>query len=74
MSTDAVARRLTQHVTAASASCPTLAVKNVTPHTLRHTFAMRLQMSGIASDASFDGLRGWRVSRTFGFGLGVLAA
>jgi len=31
-------------------------------------------MSGIASDASFDGLRGWRVSRTFGFGLGVLAA
>ncbi len=41
---------------------------------LRNTDTMVFKMSGIASDASFDGLRGWRVSRTFGFGLGVLAA
>lgn len=49
MSTDAVARRLAQHVTAASASasCPTLGAKNVTPHTLRHTAAMRLLHAGI---------------------------
>lgn len=47
MSTDAVARRLTQHVTAATTCCPTLAAKNVTPHTLRHTAAMRLLHAGI---------------------------
>ncbi|MBC7632677.1 MAG: tyrosine-type recombinase/integrase [Flavobacterium sp.] len=47
MSTDAVARRLTQHVTAAATSCPTLATKNVTPHALRHTAAMRLLQAGI---------------------------
>jgi integrase/recombinase XerD len=47
MSTDAVAQRLTQHVTAAAASCPTLGAKNVTPHTLRHTAAMRLLHAGI---------------------------
>jgi len=47
MSTDAVAHRLTQHVTAAAASCPSLGTKNVTPHTLRHTAAMRLLHAGI---------------------------
>ena len=47
MSTDAVARRLAQHVTAAATSCPTLGAKNVTPHTLRHTAAMRLLHAGI---------------------------
>lgn len=47
MSTDAVARRLDQHVTTAAASCPTLGAKNVTPHTLRHTAAMRLLHAGI---------------------------
>jgi len=47
MSTDAVAHRLAQHVTAAAASCPTLGAKNVTPHTLRHTAAMRLLNAGI---------------------------
>lgn len=40
MSTDAVARRLELHVTAAAASCPTLSAKNVTPHTLRHSFVI----------------------------------
>ena len=47
MSTDAVARRLSQHASAAARSCPTLAGKNVTPHTLRHTAAMRLLHAGI---------------------------
>lgn len=47
MSTDAVARRLTQHVLAAARSCPSLGAKNVTPHTLRHTAAMRLLHAGI---------------------------
>ena len=47
MSTDAVAHRLTQHATAAATSCPTLSAKNITPHTLRHTAAMRLLHAGI---------------------------
>lgn len=47
MSTDAVARRLTQHVRAAATSCPSLDAKNVSPHTLRHTAAMRLLHAGI---------------------------
>ena len=47
MSTDAVARRLTHHVAAAARSAPTLGAKNVTPHTLRHTAAMRLLHAGI---------------------------
>jgi len=47
MSTDAVAKRLDLHVTAAAVSCPTLGVKTVTPHTLRHTAAMRLLHAGV---------------------------
>lgn len=47
MSTDAVVRRLALHVTAAAVTCPTLATKNVTPHTLRHTAAMRLLHAGV---------------------------
>lgn len=47
MSTDALAARLTLHTTTASTNCPTLASKNVTPHVLRHTTAMRLLNAGI---------------------------
>jgi site-specific recombinase XerD len=47
MSRDAVAVRLTQHAQTASASCPTLANKRITPHVLRHTAAMRLLAAGI---------------------------
>jgi len=36
-----------KHVTAAAASCPTLATKRVTPHVLRHTAAMRLLHAGV---------------------------
>jgi site-specific recombinase XerD len=47
MSTDALAARLALHATTAAANCPTLAGKNVTPHVLRHTAAMRLLLAGI---------------------------
>lgn len=46
MSTDAVAERIKIHAAAAAAACPGIAAKNVTPHVLRHTFAMRLQIAG----------------------------
>lgn len=42
MSTDAVERLLTKHVAAATSGCPSLKIKNVTTHTLRHTCAMNL--------------------------------
>lgn len=39
---DAVARRLTKHAMQAAQTCPSLRSKTVTPHSLRHTAAMRL--------------------------------
>lgn len=39
MSRDAVAARLSQHTATASAACPTLASKRITPHVHRHTAA-----------------------------------
>jgi integrase/recombinase XerD len=44
---DAVARRLTKHTITATRSCPSLSGKNITPHVLRHTAAMRLLHAGI---------------------------
>ena len=41
MSTDAVAERIKIHAATAAAACPGIAAKNVAPHVLRHTFAMR---------------------------------
>jgi site-specific recombinase XerD len=49
MSADAVAERIRVHATAASDACPSIGAKNVTPHVLRHTFAMRLQAAGVGS-------------------------
>jgi site-specific recombinase XerD len=49
MSTDAVADRLKTHARTAATACPGLGTKNVTPHVLRHTFAMRLQIGGVGS-------------------------
>jgi site-specific recombinase XerD len=43
---DAVASRLTKHVTAAAGACPSLARKRVTPHVLRHSNAMLLRAKG----------------------------
>jgi len=46
LSRDAVEHRLAVYVTKASAICPSLHKKHVTAHTLRHTAAMRLLLSG----------------------------
>jgi integrase/recombinase XerD len=47
MSSDALQQRLARHVTAAEQNCPSLATKNVSPHVLRHTAAMRLLQAGV---------------------------
>ena len=47
MTTDAVAQRLHVHASVATATCPTLASKKITPHVLRHTTAMRMLAAGI---------------------------
>jgi integrase len=47
LSRDAVERRITLHATRATERCPTLAAKHPTAHTLRHTAAMRLLLSGV---------------------------
>lgn len=46
LSRDAVERRVAHYVAKASISCPSLASKHVTAHTLRHTAAMRLLEAG----------------------------
>lgn len=47
LSPDAIADLLDKHVAVATRRCPSLADKNVTPHTLRHTCAMNLLHAGI---------------------------
>ncbi|WP_373877577.1 tyrosine-type recombinase/integrase, partial [Mycobacterium kiyosense] len=47
MSADAVQRLVTKHAAAAAHTCPSIAAKRVTPHTLRHTAAMALLHAGI---------------------------
>src|SRR5699024_1591456 len=47
MSADAVQRLVAKHATTAARSCPAIAAKNVTPHTLRHTAAMALITAGV---------------------------
>jgi integrase/recombinase XerD len=47
MSRDALAHRLTRHTVTATPTCPSLAGKNITPHVLRHTAAMRLLHAGV---------------------------
>jgi site-specific recombinase XerD len=44
---DALEHRLAKLATTAAASCPSLAVKTITPHVLRHTAAMRLLHAGV---------------------------
>lgn len=51
LSADAVAQRIRLHASAAAATCPSLAAKNVTPHVLRHTCAMRLLAAGVGTAA-----------------------
>ena len=47
MSGDAVAQRLAVHSASASVKAATLKTKTVTPHSLRHTCAMRMLASGL---------------------------
>jgi len=47
LSRDAIERRLDQHATTATAACPSLTAKKITPHVLRHTAAMRLLHAGV---------------------------
>ena len=47
MSRDAIERRISHHIRAAAQPCPSLRTKKVSAHTLRHTAAMRLLLSGV---------------------------
>jgi integrase/recombinase XerD len=47
MSPDAVSRLLAKYVHLASASCPSLKDKTISPHTLRHSAAMALVHAGV---------------------------
>ncbi len=47
LSGDAVERLVAKHTAVAQKRCPSLAAKRITPHTLRHTAAMRLLQRGV---------------------------
>ena len=47
LSRDALEHRLAKHLTTAAITCPALAAKHVTMHTLRHTAAMNLLNAGV---------------------------
>jgi site-specific recombinase XerD len=47
MSEDAVERLVAKHAASARRHCASLRSKRATPHTLRHTAAMRLLQSGV---------------------------
>jgi integrase/recombinase XerD len=47
LSRDALEHRLAKYQPIAARACPSLATKNVTPHVLRHTAAMRLLHAGV---------------------------
>ena len=44
---DAVEHRITRYTTNAAEHCPSLVMKHITAHTLRHTAAMRLLLAGV---------------------------
>lgn len=47
LSRDAIEHRLALYVSRAGETCPSIRAKHVTAHTLRHTAAMRLLLSGV---------------------------
>jgi len=47
LSRDAIEHRVAHYVSRASETCPSILTKHVTAHTLRHTAAMRLLLSGV---------------------------
>lgn len=46
LSRDAIERRLAHHLALAATTCPSIAAKRISMHTLRHTAAMRLLLAG----------------------------
>jgi site-specific recombinase XerD len=51
LSRDAVRRLIDRHVATATHACPSLASKDVSPHTLRHSCAMNLRRQGVDAAA-----------------------
>jgi len=47
LSRDAITKLLTKHATTAQPQCPSLTARPLSPHTLRHTAAMRLLQAGV---------------------------
>jgi site-specific recombinase XerD len=47
ISADSIASRIRKHARTAALTCPTLSPTTITPHTLRHTTAMRMLEAGI---------------------------
>jgi integrase/recombinase XerD len=47
LSRDAIRRLVDRHVVTAARTCPSLASKDVSPHTLRHSCAMKLRRHGV---------------------------
>jgi len=47
LSRDAVRRLVDRHVATATHACPSMATKNISPHTLRHSCAMNLRRHGV---------------------------
>jgi integrase/recombinase XerD len=47
MSRDAVAKLVRKHAASAATTCPGIAAKKISPHTLRHSAAMRLLEAGV---------------------------
>ena len=54
LSRSAVTKLVARHARTAGECCASLSSKDVTPHVLRHTAAMRLQLSIVTPTASFD--------------------
>jgi integrase/recombinase XerD len=67
LSTDAVEDLVDKHVAVATAACPSLKSKRVTPHTLRHTCAMNLLGAGVdlTTIALFLGHAGTRATEIY---------
>jgi integrase/recombinase XerD len=55
LSRDGLQRRLATHVSTATRHCPTLHGKTITPHTLRHSAAMRLLHAGVDTSVIASG-------------------
>ena len=58
---DAPEHRLAAHIAAAAITCPGLAGKHVTMHTLRHTSAMNLLAAAAGVDVAVIALRDWHL-------------